>query len=203
MSSVAYFSYSGEIYRQRFGMAMGSPWSHLDAICSWNGLSKKAISTSPITCRLRLWKRYVDDVLEVIRKGEVDRLTDHLNQTYPSNSIKFTYEQEKDGAIPFLDSDHSQTWRFCKIVYLQKKKAHTDQYLQFSSHHPLHRKLGVIRTLLDRNDSIVAEEEDRKLEEDHIRKALSVCGYPEWTINKVKKDRSRPKPNPATSKKFH
>ena len=27
-----------------------------------------------------------------------------------------------------------------------------------------------------------------------------MCGYPEWTISKVKKDRSRPKPNPATSK---
>ena len=34
------------------------------------------------------------------------------------------------------------------------------------------------------------EEEDRKLEEEYIRKALSECGYPEWTINKVKKDRS-------------
>ena len=74
----------------------------------------------------------------------------------------------------------------------KEKKTHTDQYLQFTSHHPLHQKLGVIRTLLDRNELIVTEEEDRKLEEEHVRKALSVCGYPEWTINKVKKDRSRP-----------
>ena len=167
-------------------------------------LEQKAISTSPITCRLRLWKRYVDDVLEVIRKGEVDTLTDHLNQTYPSNSIKFTYEQEKDGAIPFLALIIRKPDGSVKLCIYRKKKAHTDQYLQFSSHHPLHRKLGVIRTLLDRtDDSIVAEEEDRKLEEDHIRTALSVCGYPEWTINKVKKDRSRPKPNPAISTKFH
>ena len=200
MSSVAYFSYSGEIYRQHFGMAMGSPLSPLGCNLFMEWLDQKAISTLPITCCPRLWKRYVDHVLEVIRKGEVDRLTDHLNQTDLSNSIKFTYEQEKDGSIPFLD-----TLIICKPdgsvkLCIYRKKTHTDQYLQFSSHHPLHQKLGAIRTLLDRNDSIVTEEEDRKLEEDHIRKALSVCGYPEWTINKVRKDRSSPKPNPATSK---
>jgi hypothetical protein len=43
-------------------------------------------------------------VLEIIRKGEVDNLTDHLNSIDPTNSIKFTYEQEQDGAIPFLDT---------------------------------------------------------------------------------------------------
>ena len=163
-------------------------------------LEQKAISTSPITCRPRLLKRYVDDVLEVIRKGEVDRLTDHLNQTDPSNSIKFTYEHEKDGSIPFLDTLIIRKPDGSVKLCIYRKKTHTDQYLQFSSHYPLHQKLGVIRTLLYRNDSIVTEEEDRKLEKDHIRKALSVCGYPEWTINKVKKDRSRPRPNPVTSK---
>ena len=181
-------------------MAMGSPLSPLGCNLFMEWLEQKAISTSPITCRPRLWKRYVDDVLEVIRKGEVDRLTDHLNQTDPSNSIKFTYEQEKDGSIPFLDTLIIRKPDGSVKLCIYRKKTHTDQYLQFSSHHPLHQKLGVIRTLLDRNDSIVTEEEDRKLEEDHIRKALSVCCYPEWTINKVKKDRSRPKPNPATSK---
>ena len=57
----------------------------------------------------------------------------------------------------------------------------------------------MIRTLLDRNESIVTEEEDRKLEEDHIRKALSFCGYPDWTIDKVKKDRTKSKPTSAAS----
>ena len=69
------------------------------------------------------------------------------------------------------------TSSFCSCQ--KKKKTHTDQYFKFSSHHLLHQKFGVIRTLLDRNDSIVTEEEDRKLKEDQIRKALSLCGYPE------------------------
>ena len=80
-------------------------------------------------------KRYVDDVFEGIRKGEVDRLTDHLNQTDPPNSIKFTYEQEKDGSIPFLDTliIHKPDGSVKLCVY--RKKTHTHQYLEFSSHH--------------------------------------------------------------------
>jgi len=57
----------------------------------------------------------------------------------------------------------------------------------FSSHHPLNHKLAVIRTLLERCYSIVTKENDRKKEE-HVAKALSKCGYPAWTINRVKQD---------------
>ena len=56
---------------------------------------------------------------------------------------------------------------------------HTDQYLSFQSYHPLQHKRAVIRTLLERCDSIVMEEEDRKQEEEHIT-ALHTCGYPDW-----------------------
>ena len=62
---------------------------------------------------------------------------------------------------------------------------YTDQYLSFQSHHPLQHKLAVIRTLLERCDSIVREE-DRKQEEEHTRTALHTCGYPDWALKRVK-----------------
>jgi len=71
------------------------------------------------------------------------------------------------------------------LVY--RKKSHTDQYLNFSSHHPLNHKLAVIRTLLERRYSVVTEEDDRKKEE-HVAKAISKCGYSPWTIDRVKQD---------------
>ena len=40
------------------------------------------------------------------------------------------------------------------------------------SHHPLHQKLGVIRTLLNRCENVVTEEEDRRQEVEHITSAL-------------------------------
>ena len=191
LSTVAYFRYSDVIYRQCFGMAMGSPLSPIGCNIFMEWLEQQAITTAPISCRPRLWRRYVDDVLEIIRKGEVDNLTDHLNQTDPSGSIRFTYEQEQNGCIPFLDTLIMRKPDGSVKLCIYRKKTHTDQYLQFASHHPLHQKLGVIRTLLDRSDSIVTEDADRVLEEQHIKKALATCGYPEWTINKVKSDKQK------------
>ena len=34
----------------------------------------------------------------------------------------------------------------------------------------------------------MTEEDDRKKEEEHVAKALSKCGYPPWTIDRVKQD---------------
>ena len=54
------------------------------------------------------------------------------------------------------------------IVYRKKTHTHTDQYLNFTSHHLLHRKLGVIKTLLDRCNNIIPELEHREKEVEHI-----------------------------------
>ena len=67
------------------------------------------------------------------------------------------------------------------------------QYLQFQSHHPLHQKLGVVRTLLDRKDNIVTEDADKEKEENIIREPLSDCGYPGWAVDKVKEKGQTPK----------
>ena len=77
---------------------------------------------------------------------------------------------------------------------------HTDQYLHFSSHHPLQHKLSVIRTLLDRSINIVTEEQDRKQEEHHIQTALTHCGYPDWSISKVKSQMATSKHKKVTRK---
>ena len=34
----------------------------------------------------------------------------------------------------------------------------------------------------------MTEEDDRNKEEEHVAKALSKCGYPPWTISRVKQD---------------
>ena len=75
------------------------------------------------------------------------------------------------------------------LVY--RKKTHTDQYLDFNSHHPLYQKLGVIKTLLGRCNKNVTEPEDRRKEEEHITRALQECGYPKWTMRKVGENQQR------------
>ena len=67
-----------------------------------------------------------------------------------------------------------------------RKPTHTDQYLNFSSHHPIEHKLSVVRTLLERSLCLVTEIEDRKQEDFHVEEALRACRYPKWTFNKVR-----------------
>ena len=186
--TTTYFMFRGTIYQQKFGTAMGSPVSPVIANMYMEWLEHQAIATAPIECKPRLWKRYVDDVLEVIRKGTVCQLTDHLNTVDTTGSIKFTYEEEAEGRIPFLDTLIVRKEDGSVKLLVYRKKTHTDQYLDFSSHHPLHQKLGVIRTLLDRCNSLVTEDKDREREEQHITKALQQCRYPTWAITQVKKD---------------
>ncbi|WAR29712.1 hypothetical protein MAR_003280 [Mya arenaria] len=119
-------------------------------------------------------------------RGQLQNLTDHLNTVDVTNNIKFTHEEESNGAIPFLDTliTRKEDGSIQLVVY--RKKTHTDQYLNFSSHHPLQHKLSVVRTLLDRCYNLVTETEDRDKEEEHVKQALGQCGYPDWTIKRVK-----------------
>ena len=74
--------------------------------------------------------------------------------------------------------DKNSVWHYKKNSASTEKPTHTNQYLQSNSHHPLHQNLGVVRTLLDRKDAIVTDEDDKKTEESNIKKALAQCVYP-------------------------
>ena len=98
-------------------------------------LEQQAILTPPVTCKLKLWKRYVDNVMEVVRKGCEQELTEHLDNIDTTGSIKFTYEEESDNSLPFLDTlmIYERKMKLKLLVY--RKKMHSDQYLNFTSHH--------------------------------------------------------------------
>ncbi|XP_072041252.1 uncharacterized protein [Amphiura filiformis] len=184
--TTTYFEFRGTIYRQRFGAAMGSPVSPIIANFFMEFLEQQAIATAPLEFKPRYWRRYVDDVLEIIQEGQVQNLTDHLNSVDETESIKFTFEEEKNGQIPFLDTLIVRKPDGSIKLLVYRKPTHTDQYLNFKSEHPLHQKMGVIRTLFDRMNSVVTETEDRIKEEERVRAALKNCGYPDWAMDKVK-----------------
>ena len=139
------------------------------------------------------WLRYVDDIMEKVPENSSERLTAHLNTVDPTGSIQVTCEEEHNRALPMLDAKATRQSDGSIEVSVFRKKTHTDQYLAFQSHHPLHHKLGVIRTLLDRSDTLITSEQEKMKEEKHIIGALRNCGYPSCTISKVKKMRATPK----------
>ena len=58
-----------------------------------------------------------------------------------------------------------------------------DQYLHFDSHQPVSHKLSVIGTLNYRAQTAVRDLEERTKELDHIKGALSRCGYRQWAFD--------------------
>ena len=167
LCTTTYFVFRGQIHRQWFGTAMSSPVLAIIAEFCMEFLEQKFIATAPIDCRPKLRKRYVNDVLEIIKDGKVDQLTHHLNQAEFTGNIKFTHKP--DNQIPFLDMLITRKPDGSVKLLIYRKPTHTHQYLNFTSHHPLQHKLGVVRTLMDRAEWVVTDPEDCKKEEDHIK----------------------------------
>ena len=141
---------------------------------------KVAISTAPH--HPSLWLRYVDDTFTILLLHEYDteEFTEHINSIDPH--IKFTIESEKDSKLPCLDlCTHILDDGSMKMT-IYRKPTHTNQYLNFKSHHPLTHKRSVVRTLTNRAQQYDTTAEDRKSELAYVHNALRANGYPEWAL---------------------
>ncbi len=76
-----------------------------------------------------------------------------------------------------------------------RKPTHTDQYLQFNSHQPMEHKMGVIRMLTHRANTIITEEEDKEEEVQHIKKVLSIASYSKLAWQAPGRRKLNPHPN--------
>ncbi|XP_038055844.1 uncharacterized protein LOC119727843 [Patiria miniata] len=96
---------------------------------------------------------------------------------------------EHNEQVPFFEHINN----IDEPIKFTQKPTHTDQYLQFDSHHPLVHKLGVIRTLQYRADTIISDEDQIPKEKDHIQTSLHQCGYPNRAFHKVNKNKHQRK----------
>ena len=94
--SITYFSFRNSYNH------VGSLVSPLVANMFMEHLEEKLLATAPRNWDRNYGKRYVD-ILEVVRKGSVEELTEFVNKLDESGSVKFTYEVEQEGRLPFLD----------------------------------------------------------------------------------------------------
>jgi hypothetical protein len=138
------------------------------------------------------WYRYVDDTHINIKKEHATEFTNHINSIDPD--IKFTTEGEENRPLAFLDTLTVIKPDGTLDIKIYRKPTHTDQYLNFTSNHPVQHKLGVINTLYHRPDTVITDPVDVSAEKLHIDQALQKCGYPKWAFNRVLKPKmSKPK----------
>ena len=180
-----YFLFQGNYFEQTQGAAMGSPVSPVLANLYMESFEDRALSSA--VNPPRWWKRFVDDTFVILKKDHKEKFLHHINSVDPS--IQFTTEEQKeDGSMPFLDIlvTPQEDGTLTSKVY--RKPTHTDQYLQWDSHHNLACKYSVINTLTHRAKAVCSNLQLLTEELNHLEGALSKCKYPRWAFQKVLKE---------------
>ena len=183
-----YFSFQGQFYEQVEGAAMGSLVSPIVANLYMEYFDQKAISTAP---HPRLWWRYVDDTFVIQKEVYKQDILQHISSVDPA--IQFTVESNKeDGAIPFLDTIVKPEADGNLSITMYRKPTHTDQYLQWDSHHHLSAEFSVIHALTHSAQTVCSNPELLCKGMDHPRKAITQYKYPKWVLDKLEKRLNRP-----------
>ena len=131
----------------------------------------------------------MDDTFVIHKEANKQGFLQQINSVDPV--IRFTVEDKEDGSIPFLDTIVKPEVDGSLSISVYRKPMHTDQYLQWDSHHHLSAKFGVIQTLSHRASTVCSNPELLQKEKDHLRKALTKCKYPKWALDKVEKKVNR------------
>ena len=152
--SCSYFLCDGKYYKQKHGCAMGSPLSPIVVNIYTERFEQLALRTYQ-GIPPGLWVRYVDDTFLEIKEDEQDPFFSHVNTV--DKHIKFTRDGLVDRKLAFLDAGVSVKSEGTFGITVYRKPTHTNQYLLFDSHHPLDYKLGVVRTLFHRANTVVTD----------------------------------------------
>ncbi|XP_053699016.1 uncharacterized protein LOC128745987 [Sabethes cyaneus] len=175
-----FFTFREKIFKQEFGLSMGSKLSPLlaEAFMSDFEVELKNEKLFP-----RVWKRYVDDVFAIVKERHLPQTLDLLNSRYPT--IKFTVEKEADGKLPFLDllitKKQDNTLKFG----IYRKPTSTDRYITSDSNHFGAQKQAAFHSMAHRLVHIPMEEEDFIAEKENIYKAAKINGYDKQFVDRI------------------
>ena len=178
------FTFDGHGFKQKFGVAMGSPLSPVLANLCMEFLESECILNCPNNIKPLVWYRYVDDVFIIYQKDDTcfNKFLNYANNLIPS--IKFTVEYEVDNQLPFLDvlvQHDPLTHAFSFKVY--RKPTNAEMYIHYFSYHSKQIKSNIIVNMVIRAlricDPCYIDEEF-----DHIYNVFRSLGYPKYFIDR-------------------
>ncbi|XP_037942964.1 uncharacterized protein LOC119675817 [Teleopsis dalmanni] len=135
-------------------MPMGNPLSPTIADIVLDKLLDEAIAelkTMGIT--FKFITKYVDDIFAVIKKSDKEIILTTLNNFHPK--IKFTYEEELDHKLPYLDIEIIK--RDNNLIFnWYSKDISSGRLINFHSSQPMSQKLGTVKNFIKKNQDILA-----------------------------------------------
>lgn len=176
------FQFKDEFYQQVNGLAMGGSISAVLAYLVMEQFEFDALGTIPSL--IMLYKRYVDDNLLIVKRGEEDSILQFFNSLNPS--IQFTMEVEKNGVLNFLDMSLIRVGNKIKCKWYQKPTS-SGRYSNFLSVQPTNIKRNVALNLARRMICL----SDRSFRNEVIRegkKLLIENCYPPMFVDNIFKE---------------
>ena len=175
------FMFNGKMYTQVDGVMMGSPLGALFANIFMNELETKIV---PKLRNLKEWTRYVDDTFALIKPNKEKEIQEILNGFH--NNIKFTYENEDNKEIAFLDVLLSRRDDGKLETKVYRKSTNTDIYMNWHSHAPPTWKISTLKCLVKRAFMISSKEEYLQEELAHLKKVFTEYNqYPKKIVEEV------------------
>ena len=135
-----HFMFNGEVFKQKDGMAMGSPLGPTFANIFMCYLEERFLNDCPVSFRPSFYKRYVDDTFLLFReKRHASLFLDFINSIHPN--IKFTMDTECNNQLSFLDIMVSR-FDGKYVTGIFRKKTFTGLGLNYFSYCPTFFKLS-------------------------------------------------------------
>ena len=177
------FSFNNQLYMQVDGVMMGSPLGPLFANIFMCELENTLI---PKLSMITNWMRYVDDTFAFIKPGEEEYVKNELDNYH--QNIKFTYEMEKDGKLPFLDvmitKNEDTSTSLETSVY--RKVTNTDIYMNWKAHAPTTWKIATLKSLVKRAITISSTKKAAEQELKHVKNVFcNLNDYPEGLVERI------------------
>lgn len=173
-----YFQFEDQLYHQRSGLAMGVACAPVIAnlFC---GVYEKARFKYRDN-RVRLFGRYIDDIL-LIFKGSEEDLNAYLKSwKYPNLTVTWEYSRTQ---ASFLDVDLRIVDKTIRTSVFQKA-LNKHQYIPFSSAHPIAVKRAFVKAERMRYKNICSKQEDFLKVERLFFNNLLRRGYPVKILGK-------------------
>ena len=170
------FYFNGKYYRQKDGVAMGSPLGPALANAFLWHHERNWLDDCPLAYAPAFYARYVDDIFVLLRSREhIDRLAAYLSSKHPN--INFTFEVEENNCLPFLDVNvYRHPDKFSSSVH--RKDTFSGVFTNYEAFLPDVYKEGLVSTLLFRAYMINSSFSSLHEEVERLKKIFKNNGYP-------------------------
>lgn len=167
-----YIQFRGKYYKQTSGTSMGSklaPYLSNIFMSHFEENLKGNYSLFP-----RIWLRYVDDIVAIVKKENLQTIFEHINNIH--QSVKFTMELEENNILNFLDIKIIRRNNMLKFGIF-RKSTNTNRFITIDSFHHITHKQAAFHSMAHRLFNIPLEETEFNNEVQFIRQAAIANGY--------------------------